>query len=291
MENKIIHADVLDGLKQIPDGTVSLVVSSPPYNLKINYDNHQDEMPYRDYLNWLKEIFIECKRTLRTGGRIAINMATITNRQQDKDKEYFRFLGKHLGNLMDEIGMLPFAEIVWYKQDAAGKKTAWGSYCSCSLPVIRSTHEYIYVFSKDQFKLEGDSELSDIGPKEFNDWTFSTWFISPETRNLGNHPVPYPEELVKRVIKLFSYRGDLILDPFVGTGTTTAVAAEYGRRWLGIDNSETYVRYATKRTEEAFSRNKQLELMEPYVARSIRLKQIKDSKEEKIIEPMSNLEI
>ena len=129
--DKIMLADVLDGLKKIPDNCVTLVWTSPPYNLKVDYGSHQDDMPWMDFQKWLTDVWRECKRVLRPGGRVAVNLATITNRQPDKNKEYFRFVAKYLGNQMDEVGLLPFSEIIWYKQDAAGKKTAWGSYCSC----------------------------------------------------------------------------------------------------------------------------------------------------------------
>jgi DNA modification methylase len=278
-ENKIICDDNLNVLKKMPDNCVSLIFTSPVYNLKIDYGSYKDDMPWSDYMDWLKKIWIESKRVLRSGGRLAINMATITNRQNDKDKEYFRFIGKYLSNQMEEIGMLPFAEIVWYKQDAAGKKTAWGSFDSCSFPIMRSTHEFIYVFSKDKYKLEGDSELSDMTIKEFNDWTFSTWFVRPETRKLGGHPVPFPEELAKRVVKLFSYREDTVLDMFSGSGTTLYVANKYGRKYIGIDCDEDYCDFARNRIEE-YDNCKIVE--DEYVPRSDRLaKNKKNSLQEK----------
>ncbi|MFW6172277.1 MAG: DNA-methyltransferase [Elusimicrobiota bacterium] len=270
--NRIIHADALEGFKEIDDDSVSLIFTSPPYNLKIDYGNYEDNMPWNDYLEWLLEIWKESKRVLRSGGRLAINMATITNRQ-DSHKEYFRFIGKYLANQMEQINMLPFGEIIWYKQDAAGRKTAWGSWCSCSFPTIRSTHEFIYIFSKDQYRLDGDIELSDMTPEEFNKWTFSTWSIRPETRKLGGHPVPFPQELAKRVIKLFSYRGDVVLDPFSGSGTTSYVANKYGRKYLGIDNNAQYCNFAKERIKEYNDINL---YNDDYISRSERLKKYKD---------------
>lgn len=273
--NSIIHADVLDGLKKVPDESVSLVCCSPPYNLSIDYGSYEDDMPWKDYIDWLTNVWKECKRTLRTGGRLAINMATITNRQ-DPENEYIRVIGHYLCQQMKSIGMLPMSEIVWYKQDAAGKKTAWGSWCSCSSPIMRSTHEYIYVFAKDQYRLDGDSELSDMTPEEFNDWTFSTWFIRPETRKLGGHPVPFPEELVTRLVKLFSYRDDVVMDPFCGSGTTPYVSTRLGRKYIGIDCDAAYVEYTRDRvenTDDMFS--------DPsYVPRSERLRKLKEEKGE-----------
>jgi len=609
-ENKIIHADVIEGLKQIPDESVSLVFSSPPYNVRISYGgNHDDDMPYADYLNWLRGVWIECKRVLKPGGRLIINIDAPTNRQEDREQEYLRPIYADLINMMKDIGGLLFkTEIMWYKQNVAGRKTAWGcfdeqtrvvtksgikrwidvteddyfltlnlstrdveyqkplglvkrpykgamyrlknkttdllvtpnhnmivedyrqrlklremqncpksfrmpkhhnglkftnedvekfeiptcsygkrtnpayienesfsvlmddwlrflgiwftdgnvdyskdrgyykvsiyqskpkflsevkslldrlpwffrykasktewyvcnkrlaaflyqfgdkinrqvpsfiydlsprqkrifidwlfigdghksdkcngylaiasrafvdgivplfyecglfvsisrkseksmttqnqknrllngkvvncnhrlwlinilssknyyiekeyidkidydgmiycaevpnhallverngkmawsgnSYCLPSNPNIRRLHEYVLVWCKDQFKLEGDSNLADITDEEFQQWTTSMWFISPETRNLGGHPVPFPEELVKRVIKLFTYRENLVLDPFSGSGTTCAVAKKLGRRYVGIDNNLDFVQYSKDRLRSVAS--------------------------------------
>ena len=270
--NKIINKDILEGLKDIPDGVVTLSIQSPPYNLKIGYDSINDDQPYGSYLIWLKEVFSEVYRVTKHGGRCAINIDAMTNRQEDKDQEYVRCIYAHLYNLMKEIGWKFRTEICWYKQNAVGKQTAWGSWISSSNPIIRRTHEYLLIFSKGDWKLEGDSELSDMTKKEFNDFTFSTWFISPETKKPGNHPAPFPEQLVYRLIKLFSYRDDIILDPFNGSGTTTAVAASLCRKWIGIDNSTKYVDFAIKRTNLEYSKCVQLEIINPYIKRSERLK-------------------
>jgi len=269
--NKIILGKCLDAIKQVPDGIVSLVCCSPPYLLGIDYKSHDDTGPWKAYIDWLTAIWKECKRTLRTGGRLAINMATITNRE-DPENEYIRVIGHYLCQQMKSIGMLPMAEIVWYKQDAAGKKTAWGSWASCSSPIIRSTHEYVYVFAKDTYRLDGDSELSDMTPEEFQNWTFSTWFIPPETRKMGGHPCPFPEELVCRLVKLYSYREDVVLDPFCGSGTTPYISDQLGRKYIGIDVDSQYVDYARDRianNDDMFSDGGE------YVPRSKRLKQSK----------------
>lgn len=128
-------------------------------------------------------------------------------------------------------------------------KFAWSgnSYQSCSNPIIRRNHEYILIWSKGSYKLDGDKENCDLTDKEFQQWTMSMWFIQPETRKLGSHHVPYPEELVKRLVKLYCYQGDIVLDPFMGTGTTAVVAKRFGRKYIGIDNDLKSVEYARKR--------------------------------------------
>lgn len=261
----IILADVLKGLKKIPDGSVSLVFTSPPYNVGIEYDKHEDNMPHDKYVAWLKDIWKECYRVLRPGGRLVINHDATVNHQDDTC--YFRPMYAELCAMNHDIGFKFFTDIAWYKHQVVGRATAWGSYCSSSTPIVRRNHEYVIVWSKDTFKLEGDSEQSDMTPDEFEQWTMSFWHIQPETRNLGDHPVPFPEELAKRIIKLFSYRNDVILDPFVGSGTTAYVAKMLHRRYIGIDNSEKYVRFARERVIDAGSQC----FEEEYIPRSVRI--------------------
>ena len=182
----------------------------------------------------------------------------MTNRQDDKGNEYIRDIRTDLANTVKPIGFKTFGEHIWYKSSKDpsfnggqfnGKKTAWGSYMSPSTPAVRRNHEYVLVYSKEQFKLEKTSESGDpdiTGP-EFQIFIASTWSIQPETRNLGNHPVPFPEELCKRLINLYSYPNDIVLDPFNGTGTTTYVAQQSKRRYIGIDMEPEYVAFAQER--------------------------------------------
>lgn len=274
--NTIICDDVLAGFAKIPDESVELVFSSPPYNVNlVGYKNRNDNDPYSVYLLWLKDIMIQSKRVLKSGGRLVINIDAMTNRQEDSDKEYVRPIYADIVNIGREIGLLFRAEFCWYKQNVVGRKTAWGSYQSCSNPICRRNHEYVLVWSKDSWKLDGDSELSDMTAAEFQNWTISTWFIPPETRNLNNHPAPFPEELANRVIKLFSYRGNTVLDPFMGTGTTGFVAKCCGRNFIGIDNSLSDVEYARNRinsVDNIFGNS--------YVPRSERMKIEKELKVE-----------
>ncbi len=265
IKNSIIYADVLDGLKKIPDESLELAFSSPPYNIDLKgYENRDDNQPYHDYVNWLKSIFIECKRILVSGGRLVINIDSVRNRQDDE--EYMRPIYADLVNIGREVGLKFRTEICWYKQNWSGRATAFGSFMSPSNPAIRRNHEYLLVWSKDDWKLEGDQEMADMTSEEFQKWTFSTWFISPETRNLNDHPAPFPEELAYRVIKLFSYRGNTVLDFFMGTGTTGYVAKTLGRNYIGIDNSKSNVDFATNRI------NAYNPIFEEYIPRSKRLK-------------------
>lgn len=249
--NQIICADVLDGLSRIREESVHLIVTSCPFNVDIKYTNHHDTMPHIDYLAWMREVWAACKRVLVVGGRICINIDATMNlegRPEDR-KERVHPLHVDFTNQLRELDYIYRGEICWTKFNAPGKDTAWGSYCLPSNPHIRRNSEYIILASKESLTLEGDHMMSDLTKDEFHRWTLSEWKITPETRPKG-HPVPYPRELVRRCVKLFSYVGNTVLDPFNGSGTTTSVAFSLGRKYIGIDNSEKYCRIAKRDLQE-----------------------------------------
>ena len=264
----IIFDDVLKGLATIPDGIVSLVVTSPPYNVGMEYGKRDDREPWKQYIDWLGKIMKECKRVLRDGGRLIINIDSIVNHEEDNDKEYFRPIYADLVNIGRDVGLNFRTDICWFKHQVVGRATAWGSYCLCSNPTIRRNHEYLLVWSKGPWRLEGDSEQSDMTKAEFEEWTMSFWHIQPETKKKGGHPCPFPEELVKRCIKLFSYRGDVVLDPFMGSGTTAYVAKMLSRHYIGIENSKEWLDYANDRVASISDMFGD----ETYIPRSERLK-------------------
>lgn len=285
--NQIICKDVKEGLKGIPDNTVHLTFTSPPYNVNLDYDNANDKRTHEDYLEWLKSIFQDIYRTTVKGGRCAINIDAMASHFNDRSDEYIKAIYPHLYNIMKEIGWKFRTEICWYKQNAVGRKTAWGSYASSSNPFIRRVHEYVLVWSKEDWKLESE-EKSDITKREFEDWTLSTWFIKPQTMNLSNHPAPFPEELAKRVIKMFSFPQQVILDPFSGTGTCPLVAYKYNRKYIGIDNSEKYCKFAINRINKTKQEDLLLSTLEEPNDRLTK-KDIKNRKEKKISNDTENM--
>ena len=237
--NQIICADALTALKEIESNSVDIVLTSPPYNFDMNYDEHNDKDESHRYIDTLLSIFDECIRTLKDGGRLIINV-------QPNYKEYFPS-HHYLTTALVERGLIWRGEIVWLKNNLK-KLTAWGSWMSPSCPYLSYPFEFIEVFSKTTLKHSGEKTNIDITKDEFIKYVNGHWTIAPETRMKDfDHPAMFPEELVRRCLKLFSYKNDLILDPFNGVGTTTLVAHELERRYIGIDISKTYCNTAKQR--------------------------------------------
>ena len=237
--NKIICSDALIALKEIESNSVDIVLTSPPYNFDMDYDEHNDKNDAHKYIDTLVNIFDECIRTLKDGGRLIINI-------QPNYKDYFPS-HHYITTAMVERGLIWRGEIVWLKNNLK-KLTAWGSWMSPSCPYLSYPFEFIEVFSKTSLKHSGNKEDIDITKDEFIKSVNGHWSIAPETRMKEfDHPAMFPEELVRRCLKLFSYKNDVILDPFNGAGTTTLVAHELGRQYIGIDISETYCDIAKNR--------------------------------------------
>jgi len=239
--NNVICGDVLKEMGKIPDNSIHLAITSPPYNVGKDYDNHNDKMNYHDYLNWLNEVWKHTKRVLVAGGRFALNIAPTGIKE-------FIPLHHDFTNQFRKLGMKFRTEIVWYKQTML-KRTAWGSFKSPSNPHIVPSWEYVLIFSKGQDRLDGDLKMADITKDEFMKFSDGFWQIWPETQRKG-HPAPFPEELIYRLIKFYSYKGNNILDMFGGTGTVAAVSAKTGRNFIHIDISPQYCKVAQERIDK-----------------------------------------
>ena len=240
--DQIICGDCLEVMSQIPDETVHLAVTSPPYNLGISYDNHDDSLAYESYLEWMKKVWVETKRVLVSGGRFALNIAPTSIKN-------FRPIHHDFSNQLREIGMTMRTEIIWYKQTMR-RRTAWGSWMSPSNPHIVPSWEYVLVFCKDSWTLDGDKKDRDITNDEFLRFSDGFWYIPPESQRRG-HPTPFPELLIYRLIKFYTYRGNVVLDMFGGTGTVAEVAQKTGRHFIHIDISQKYCQIAEQRLETA----------------------------------------
>lgn len=242
-ENKIICADSRIFLKKIPDNCIDLIFTSPPYNFGLNYTSSEDAHQWEKYFQKLFEIFDEGIRVLKYGGRFVVNIQPL----------FSDYIPSHhiISNYFLDKGMLWKGEILWEKNNYNCKYTAWGSWKSPSSPYLKYTWEFVEVFAKGSLKKIGSKENIDITANEFKKWVLAKWSIAPERRMKEfNHPAMFPEELAKRVIKLFSFKNDIVLDPFNGVGTTTLVAKKLDRKYLGTDISKKYCKVAKKRINE-----------------------------------------
>jgi DNA modification methylase len=240
--NQIICGNSLAVLKSFPDNSIDLMFTSPPYNFGLEYDSQDDAHLWEHYFENLFLIFDECIRVIKYGGRIIVNIQPL----------FSDYIPSHhvISNYFMNKKLIWKGEILWEKNNYNCKYTAWGSWKSPSNPYLKYTWEFVEVFSKGILKKSGSSENADISADEFKKWVVAKWSIAPE-RNMKKmgHPAMFPEELALRVMKLFSYAGDIILDPFNGVGTTTAVAKKLGRKFVGIDISQEYCDKAQKRLE------------------------------------------
>lgn len=238
--SRIICGDALDVLRHLASGSVHMVITSPPYNLGLDYDGYKDAVPYPQYLACLRRVWLETRRLLVSGGRLAVNIASHGGSK-------FRPTHHDVARGIIRAGFRFRTEVIWYKQNIRNRR-AWGSFKSPSNPAVLSSWEYVYVFDKDRPRLEGDRQDADITSDEFVRFTNGFWAITPETRRF--HPAPFPEELVYRLVKLFSYRGNVILDMFAGSGTVAAVASSTGRKHISIEQSPLYCALAESRVAQ-----------------------------------------
>lgn len=240
--DKIICGNSLEVLKKIPDNCVDIVLTSPPYNFGLDYENHCDTDKWEDYFNRLYEIFDECVRVLKYGGRIIVNVQPL----------FSDYIPTHhlISKYLFDAGLIWKGEILWEKNNYNCKYTAWGSWKSPSSPYLKYTWEYLEVFCKGELKKKGLSENIDITDEEFKQFVIAKWSIAPERKMKEfNHPAMFPEKLVERCLKLFSFKGDIVLDPFNGAGTTTVVANKLNRKYIGIDISKEYCDIAKQRID------------------------------------------
>ncbi len=240
--NRIICGDAGQVLRLIPDESVDIIITSPPYNFGHSYarDPHDDTQEWNVYFSTLSAIWEECVRVLKPGGRMAVNIQPL----------FSDYIPTHhlISSQLLRLGLLWKAEILWEKNNYNAKYTAWGSWRSPSMPYLKYTWEFIEVFDKMTHKKTGRKEDIDISDEEFKEWVFGRWVVPPEIRMKDfGHPAMFPEEIPRRLLKLFSYQNDLVLDPFNGAGTTTLAAWKTSRRFIGIDISSEYCREALER--------------------------------------------
>lgn len=227
-------------MKELPDNSLHLMVTSPPYNVGKEYDKDLTMQEYRDFLSG---VWCETFRVLVPGGRACINIANLGR------KPYLP-LHAYIIEDMQKTGFLMRGEIIWNKASGTSPSTAWGSWQSAKNPTLRDIHEYILVFSKGSFSRNGTDRKSTITRDEFLEYTKSVWTFGAESARKIGHPAPFPVELPARCTKLYTFEEDIVLDPFMGSGTTAVAALQLNRHYVGYEIDEDYKKTAESRIQQ-----------------------------------------
>ena len=235
----IYNADFLkvDYIKEEP---VDLVVTSPPYNVGIKYGSHNDKMSYDDYLSFTREWLAKCCRLVKDDGRLCLNIPL------DKNKGGQQSVCADITKIAKEVGWKYHSTIVWNEQNIS-RRTAWGSWLSASAPYVIAPVEVIVILYRDRWKKLSGSRKSDISKEEFVEWTNGVWDFTGESKKRIGHPAPFPVELPRRCIKLFTFVGDTVLDPFLGSGSTLIACALTNRKGIGVEIDRNYCEIAKRR--------------------------------------------
>jgi site-specific DNA-methyltransferase (adenine-specific) len=236
-ENDFLNVD-LQSLRE----KINLIITSPPYNVSINYNMHDDTRSYQDYLNFSEKWLIKAYDLLAFDGRMCLNIPL------DKNKNGLKSVYADLVSIAKEVGFKYQSTIIWNEQNIS-RRTAWGSWLSASAPYVIAPVETIVVLYKNQWKRKNKG-TSTIKKDEFIDWTNGVWTFSGEKRTKIGHPAPFPIELPRRCIKLFSFKEDIVFDPFLGSGSTLIAAYEEGRIGIGVEIDPTYVELSIKRIKD-----------------------------------------
>lgn len=234
-------------MPELPDRSIHLMVTSPPYNVGKEYD---DDLTHDEYMQLIRNVMQETFRVLVDGGRALVNVANLGR------KPYIP-LHAYIINQAASAGFHMRGEVIWNKSAGAGTSTAWGSWMSPSNPTLRDTHEYILIFQKPPFgRKPTHGRKPTITREEFLELTKSVWEFPPQSAKQVGHPAPFPEELPRRAIELYTFSEEIVLDPFMGTGSTALAAIKSGRNFVGYEVSTKYVSLANQRIEAYRSGNK-----------------------------------
>jgi len=224
-------------MEELPDNSIHLMVTSPPYNVGKEYDR---DLTISEYRKFLIRVWSEVKRVLVPGGRVCINIANLGR------KPYIPLHTFIIEDMLN-LGFLMRGEIIWNKSSSVSPSTAWGSWLSAKNPTLRDIHEYILIFSKDMFTRSSMGRKSTITRDEFLEFTKSVWTFSAEPAMKIGHPAPFPIELPYRLIQLYTFEKEVILDPFMGSGQTAIAAIKSSRHYVGYEINMEYVKLAEKR--------------------------------------------
>jgi len=244
----IFNEDILK-ISAIPKNSVDLIITSPPYNVDIHYNSHADNLTYDDYLEFTQKWIKKCFDLAKKEGRFLLNIPL------DKNKGGQKSVGADITKIAKDIGWKYHSTIIWNEGNIS-RRTAWGSYMSASAPYVIAPVELILVLYKDSWKKTGGSRKNDITKQEFIDWTNGVWtFPGQSKKGAGGHPAPFPIELPRRCIKLFSFVGDTVLDPFLGSGSTLIASYLHNRKGIGVDIDKDYCDIAIRRLRQEAKMN------------------------------------
>ncbi len=243
-DNVFIYKDDILKFNSIPNNSVDLIITSPPYNVDIHYNSHADNLTYEDYLEFTEKWIKKCFDLAKSEGRFCLNIPL------DKNKGGQKSVGADITRIAKNVGWKYHSTIIWNEGNIS-RRTAWGSYMSASAPYVIAPVELILILYKDSWKKTTGSKKNDITKQEFIDWTNGIWTFNGQSKKAaGGHPAPFPIELPKRCIKLFSFIGDIIFDPFLGSGSTLIASYLHNRRGIGVDIDKDYCDIAIKRLHE-----------------------------------------
>lgn len=242
--NILIYKNDILKINSIPLNTIDLIITSPPYNVDVHYNSHPDDLSYEDYLEFTQKWIKKCYTLAKDEGRFLLNIPL------DKNKGGQKSVGADITKIAKDIGWKYHSTIIWNEGNIS-RRTAWGSFMSASAPYVIAPVELVLVLYKESWKKTTGTRINDITKSEFMDWTNGIWtFNGQSKKGAGGHPAPFPIELPKRCIKLFSFVGDTVLDPFLGSGSTLIAAHQNNRKGIGIDIDEKYCNIAIRRLQE-----------------------------------------
>lgn len=238
----VYHDDILK-ITAIPENSIDLIVTSPPYNVDINYNSNADNLTYEDYLEFTKQWIQKCYKFAKDDGRFCLNIPL------DKNKGGQQSVYADITKIAKDTGWKYHSTIIWNEGNIS-RRTAWGSYMSASAPYVIAPVEMILILYKNSWKKMSGSKKNDISKEEFMQWTNGVWVFNGESKKRIGHPAPFPIELPRRCIKLFSFIDDTVLDPFLGSGTTLIASYLNNRKGIGIDIDKDYCKLVIKRLQQ-----------------------------------------
>ncbi len=239
---KIIHDDFLT-TNLIEESSIDLIVTSPPYNVDIHYNSFQDDIPYEKYLEFTEKWLTKAYSLMKSDGRMCLNIPL--DKSKGRKGAGFQSVYADIVNIAKKVGWKYFSTVIWNEGNIS-RRTAWGSWLSARAPYVIAPVEVIVIFYKERWQKIKNGK-SDISKKEFMEWTNGVWTFSGESKKKVGHPAPFPVELPRRCIKLFSFVGDTVLDPFLGSGSTLIACGLLNRKGIGVEIDENYCKLAKKR--------------------------------------------